>query len=72
MDVLICVSAADGSDGIRERVEDYPIPQRRHLPLANASKLLSQLATDAQHTPLQRLWNDAMAYLMLKTGAAGD
>jgi len=28
----------------------------------------SQLATDARHTPLQRLRNDPMAYLVLKTG----
>ncbi len=43
-------------------------PQRRPLPVADARKLLSQLATDARHAPLQRLRNDAMAYLMLKTG----
>lgn len=35
--------------------------------MAGARKLLSQLATGARHRPLQRLRNDAMASLMLKT-----
>ncbi len=43
-------------------------PQRRPLPVADAKKLLTQLATDARHTVLQRLRNEALAYLMLKTG----
>ncbi len=43
-------------------------PQRRPLPVTDAKKLLEQLATDARHTPLQRLRNEALAYLMLKTG----
>lgn len=43
-------------------------PQRRPLPVADAKRLLTQLATDARHTPLQRLRNDALAYVMLKTG----
>ena len=43
-------------------------PQRRPLPVADAKKLLAQLATDARHTVLQRLRNEALAYLMLKTG----
>lgn len=43
-------------------------PQRRPLPVADAKKLLAQLATDPRHTVLQRLRNEAMAYLMLKTG----
>ena len=43
-------------------------PQRRPLPVADAQKLLAQLATDSRHNPLQRLRNEAMAYLMLKTG----
>lgn len=38
------------------------------LPVADTRKLLSQLATDAWHTPLQRLRKDSMAYPMLKTG----
>lgn len=29
---------------------------------------MAQLATDARHTALQRLRNEALAYLMLKTG----
>lgn len=43
-------------------------PQRRPLPVADAKRLLAQLATDARHTMLQRLRNEALAYLMLKTG----
>lgn len=43
-------------------------PQRRPLPVADAKKLLIQLATDPRHTPLQRARNEALAYLMLKTG----
>jgi integrase/recombinase XerD len=43
-------------------------PQRRPLPVADAKRLLTQLATDARHTTLQRLRNEALAYLMLKTG----
>lgn len=43
-------------------------PQRRPLPVADAKKLLAQLATDPRHTELQRLRNEALAYLMLKTG----
>lgn len=43
-------------------------PQRRPLPVADAKKLLVQLATDPRHTSLQRLRNEALAYLMLKTG----
>jgi integrase/recombinase XerC/integrase/recombinase XerD len=43
-------------------------PQRRPLPVADAKKLLTQLATDSRHTMLQRLRNEALAYLMLKTG----
>lgn len=43
-------------------------PQRRPLPVADAKRLLQQLATDSRHSPLQRLRNEALAYLMLKTG----
>ncbi len=43
-------------------------PQRRPLPVADAKRLLTQLATDPRHTELQRLRNEALAYLMLKTG----
>lgn len=43
-------------------------PQRRPLAVPDARKLHSKLATDARQTPLQHLRNDAMAYLMLKTG----
>ncbi len=43
-------------------------PQRRPLPVADAKRLLSQLAVDPRHTTLQRLRNEALAYLMLKTG----
>ena len=43
-------------------------PQRRPLPVADAKRLLAQLATDPRHTVLQRLRNKALAYLMLKTG----
>lgn len=38
------------------------------IPVSNAKKLLSQLATEARHTPLQRLRNDMMAYLIVKGG----
>ncbi len=43
-------------------------PQRRPLPVADAKRLLSQLASDPRHTTFQRLRNEALAYLMLKTG----
>ena len=43
-------------------------PQRRPLPMTDARRLLSKLATDARHTPLQRLRNDVITCLMLKTG----
>lgn len=43
-------------------------PQRRPLPVADAKTLLSHLATDPRHTLLQRRRNEALAYLMLKTG----
>ncbi len=36
--------------------------------VADAKRLQQQLATDPRHTPLQRLRNEALAYLMLKTG----
>ncbi|MGE0468196.1 MAG: hypothetical protein AB7P19_02260 [Nitrospira sp.] len=40
--------------------------QRRPLAVADARKLLSYLAIDARHSPLQLLRNDAMAYLMIR------
>lgn len=46
-------------------------PQRRPLPVADTKRLLAQLATDQRHTRLQRLRNEALAYLMVKTGLRG-
>lgn len=64
----IDVSAADRFGGIRERMEDHPILAAASAFGGGCQKLLSQLVTDARHTPLQRVWNDTMAYLMLKPG----
>lgn len=43
-------------------------PQRRPLPVDDAKRFLTQLATDPRHTRLQQRRNEALGYLMLKTG----
>ena len=43
-------------------------PQRRPLPVDDAKRFLAQLATDHRHNLLQQRRNEAMGYLMLKTG----
>jgi len=42
-------------------------PQRRPLLVADPRKFCAKLLTDARYTLLQRLRNDAMAYLILMT-----
>lgn len=41
---------------------------RRHLPVEDAKSLLAALESDPRKSALQRARNEAMAYLMLKTG----
>ena len=42
-------------------------PQRRPLLVVDLRKHCSKLVIDGRHRPLQRLRNDAMAYLILMT-----